>query len=140
MSKYVIHKKAFFYTDESFEVAEGERGSVVGVYTSLEEAKTAKERADIESILGLRGWNAIEFFFDKDIDAIIDKLRPIYEEEFGIVLQDDYDFNFPESMTAEHAATFREIMQLSFHDIVLYEDHESLPGPVNLEEQDLGEF
>ena len=66
MAKFVIHKKGFFYTDEAFEVAEGEKGSIIGTFNNLEQAKIEKAKEDIISIQNFGGMNVVDFFFYND--------------------------------------------------------------------------
>lgn len=142
MAKFVIHKKGFFYTDESFELAEGTKGSIVGTFNTLEEAKTEKEQQDILSMQRLQGMNAVDFFFySSTYDQIFQKLEDYYKTEFALTISDKHYFDLPKEISPEQAKVFLNILEISFHDIVEYSDDEELnPEHFNLEEQELGEF
>lgn len=142
MAKYVIHKKGFFYTDEAFEVAEGEKGSIVGTYSTLEEAKEAKRKADIQSVQNLGGMNAVDFFFYSDnYDAVFNALEALYKTEFGIDIEDKDYFEFPENIDAAQAEKLLVIIGITFHDIVEYADDVTLdPDDFELSYEELGEF
>lgn len=142
MSKFVIHKKGFFYTDEAFEAVEEAKGTMLGTYASLEEAQTAKAAADINSMCGLATYNAVDFFFYKEnYDEIQQQLAAYYKSEFNLTIEDKHYFNFPEKISKEQAKTFLEILGVSFHDIVEYpEDRELNPDDFQLDFEELGEF
>jgi len=142
MSKFVIHKKGFFYTDEAYEVVEDSKGTMLGTYATLEEAKAAKAEADIDSMCGLATYNAVDFFFYKDnYEEIQQQLAHVYATEFGLSIEDKHYFNFPEKISREQAKKFLEIIGVSFHDIVEYPDDRELnPDDFNLDFEELGEF
>lgn len=142
MSKFVVHKKGFFYTDEAFEPAEEARGSIVASFDSQSAAAAAKHEADIQSIRKLQGMNVVDFFFySKQYDTIYDQLQALYKTEFGEVITDKHYFNFPKQISTEQAKRFLTILDVSFHDVVEYPDDEVLdPANFDLEEQELGEF
>lgn len=142
MSKFVIHKKGFFYTDEAYEVVDEAKGSIVGTYTRLEEAQAAKANADLASMCGLKGMLAVDFFlYRQDYDAVGRHMEDFYQKEFGLKIEDRDYFNFPAEINNEQAKVFLQILQLSFHDIVEYADDVVLnPDDFNLDEQELGEF
>jgi len=142
MAKFVIHKRGFFYTDEAFEVAEGEKGSIVGTFINLEDAKVEKEKQDIISIENFGGMNAVDFFFYNDnYEEVFQKFENLFSSEFNLKIEDKYYFNFPDVITKEQAKKIYEILNLTFHDIVEYEDDVELNDEdFNLEEQELGEF
>lgn len=142
MAKYVIHKKGFFYTDEAFEAVEGEKGSIVGMYSTLEEAKEEKRRADIQSVQNLAGMNAVDFFFYSDnYDAIFNALEALYKTEFGIAIEDKDYFEFPENIDDVQAEKLLEIIGVTFHDIVEYADDVAIdPDDFEFSYEELGEF
>lgn len=142
MSKFVIHKKGFFYTDEAYEAVDDAKGSIVGTYTTLEEAQKAKANADLASMCGLKGMLAVDFFlYREDYDAVCKQMEDFYQKEFGLTIEDRDYFNFPSEINTEQAKVFLEILALSFHDIVEYADDVVLnPDDFNLDEQELGEF
>ncbi len=142
MAKFVIHKKGFFYTDEAFELVEGVKGSIVGTFNTIDEAKTEKEKQDILSMQRLKGMNAVDFFFySKNYDQVYQKIEEFYKSEFNLTISDKYYFELPKEINTEQAKFFLNIFDVSFHDIVEYSDDEELnPDDFNLEEQELGEF
>lgn len=142
MAKYVIHKKGFLYTDEAFEVVQGEKGSIVATYDNLESAKIEKGRQDILSMQNLKGMNAVDFFFyNGNYDQVYQKLEEYYKLEFDLVIDDKYYFNLPNEISSTQAQYFLNIFDLSFHDIAEYADDEVLnPNDFNLEAEELGEF
>ena len=145
MAQYVVHKLGFFYTDESFVSEDGYTGSIVAKFSSLEEARQAKESADIKSLQGCRGMNAVDFFFGDgsatEMDAIYEQLVSYYQTEYGQTI-DDYYFLLPSDMSQSQARKLLTIMNLTFHTIVEYADddvlHEKDFGPAFDEE--IGEF
>lgn len=141
MGQFVIHKKAFFYTDEAFEHAEGTKGSIVDTFDNLEDAKKKKEQQDIYSMQELNGVNAVDFFFySNDYDAVYQKLENYYKTEFGLTIEDKFYFDFPEEISEEQAKVLLEIIGVTFHDIVEYADGEEL-NPEDFEvDEELGEF
>lgn len=142
MAKFVIHKKGFFYTDEAFELAEGAKGSIVGTFDTIEEAKTEKEQQDILSMQKLKGMNAVDFFlYSKKYDEVYQKIEEFYKSEYNLTISDKYYFELPQEINLEQARFFLDTFDISFHDIVEYSDDEDLnPEDFNLEEQELGEF
>jgi hypothetical protein len=142
MAKFVIHKRGFFYTDECFEAVEGEKGSIVGTFNNLEEAKIEKEKKDIISIKKLGDMNAVDFFFDNEnYEEIYQQFMDFFSSEFNQKIDDKYYFIFPKIITTEQAEKIQKILDITFHDIVEYDDDVELnPEDFNLEECDLGEF
>jgi hypothetical protein len=142
MAKFVIHKKGFFYTDEAFEVAEGEKGSIIGTFNNLEQAKIEKAKEDIISIQNFGGMNVVDFFFYNDnYDEVYQQFEDFFLSEFNLKIEDKYYFSFPDTISEEQAIKIQQILNLTFHDIVEYEDDIVLnPNDFNLEESELGEF
>ncbi|MEY4902924.1 MAG: hypothetical protein RLZZ292_739 [Bacteroidota bacterium] len=137
MAKFVIHKKGFFYTDESLAPANGKHGSIVGTFDTLEEAKIKKEEMEISSIQKLRRMNVVDFLFGSPkYDDIYEKLEIYFKSEFDTILTDKYFFEFPNEITPKQAVFFKETMELSFHDIVEYAEDKEL----NSEDFDLGQY
>ena len=141
MAKFVIHKKGFFYTDESFE-DEGVLGKIVNTFDNLEAAKAAKLEADIKSLQRLKGDNVVDFFFHApNYNAVYEQLENYYKQEFNLEIQDKYYFSFPPKISKEQAAKFLEILNTSFHDIVEYSDEEKLnPSDFKLDEEEFCQF
>ena len=142
MTKFVIHKRGFFYTDEAFELAEGTKGSIVGTFNTKEEVKSEKEQQDILSMQKLKGMNAVDFFFySKNYDQVYQKIEEFYKSEYNLTISDKYYFELPKEINAEQAKFFLNTFEISFHDIVEYSDDEELnQEDFNLEELELGEF
>lgn len=142
MAKFVIHKRGFFYTDESFELCEGVKGSIVGIFENLDDAKNEKVQQDILSMQRLSEMNAVDFFFDSpNYDEIYEKLEDYYKKEFNITIDDKYYFDFPDQINEEQAKFFLNVLNISFHDVIEYGDDEVLdPDDFNLEDEELGEF
>lgn len=142
MSKFVIHKRGFFYTDEAFSLAEGAKGSIVGTFDNLDSAKLEKEKQDIISMQNLKGMNAVDFFFySNKYDQVYQKLEEYYKSEFDLTISDKYYFELPNQISVEQAKFFLNTFEISFHDIVEYSDNDELnPDDFNLREQELGEF
>jgi len=124
MAQYVVHKIGFFYTDESFEVGE-EKGTVMGITRSLEEAQAIKKREDIISMKNTAGINAEDFYFNhSNAETIYEKLEEYINSNFEPSPQASYGIYFPKKITDEQAARFLSILELSFHNIVEYSDDE----------------
>lgn len=142
MAKFVIHKRGFFYTDEAFELVDGVEGSIVGTFDNLEEAKLEKEKQDILSIQNLRGMYVADFFcYNDNYDEVYKQLEDFYRSDFTLSEEEENYFVFPENVSDEQAKRFLEILVLTFHDIVQYDDETELNSEdFNLEEMDLNEF
>jgi hypothetical protein len=142
MAQYVIHKKGFFYTDESFEEEKGLLGKIVKIFDNMEEAKAAKIEADIKSLQKLKDNNAVDFFFHaENYDAVYQQMEDYYKSEFNQTIKDKYYFDFPSKISKDQAQKLLEILQLSFHDIVEYGDEITLnPKDFKLDEEELCQF
>lgn len=126
MAQYVVHKIGFFYTDESFAVGE-EKGTVMGITKSLEEARAIKYKEDIQSMKTVAGFNAVDFFFENNnFKTIHQKIKEYYKSAFNITFNKDneYHIELPKKINDEQAAQFLSLMELSFHNIVEYGDDE----------------
>ncbi|MGB8195022.1 MAG: hypothetical protein WCF67_24005 [Chitinophagaceae bacterium] len=142
MAKFVIHKKGFFYTDEAFEAAENTHGSIVASFENLEDAQKAKHTADILSMQKLKGMNAVDFFFNSNnYEQVYQQFENFYKSEFDLSISDKYYFNLPKEISTGQAQRFLEILNVSFHNIVQYDDDKQLdPASFDLQEQELDEF
>jgi hypothetical protein len=135
MAKFVIHKKGFFYTDDSWEDVNS-NGTVVSVFDTLEEAKAEKINQDVISMQNLKGWYARDFFFydnnfnTKNYDEKFEQIENYYKTEFGLTIADKDSFDFPNEINYQQAKVFLNILGFSFHDIVEYSDEEA-PSPTN---------
>ncbi len=164
MPHYILHKKGFFYNDEYFsafldDLAEGDddddttpitntRGSIVATFSTLDAAREAKQKADIE-VLAVFEDNLVDFIEeDSNFAATAKQLANYVLEqfpdeadliEFGTHYKDEYSVKnlddalkkyrpfsivLPDEMTLEQISKVLEIMQISFHDIVEYPDGE----------------
>lgn len=140
MAKYVIHKVSFFFTDESLIVLPGEevRGSVVGTFTNLDEAKAEKEKEDILSAQNLSGTDVRQFFcYTDNEEQIYTELKEYYLSEFNLEIHDDEFFVFPDNISPEQAKRFMQILDVTFHYIMEYEDDED---PADYKDYDQIEF
>ncbi|GAA3761159.1 hypothetical protein [Flavobacterium ginsengiterrae] len=127
MAKYVIHKVSFFFTDDSLIVLPQEEvtGSVLSTFNTIEEAKTEKAKQDIISVQKLSGSDVKQFYIDSDNDKqIYADLKEYYLSEFNIEIEENEYFNFPENISEQQAEKFMEILNLTFHYIMEYEDDE----------------
>lgn len=142
MAQYVIHKIGFFYTDEAFEAVEDARGSIVGVFKTLEEANLAKKAEEIKSMQNIAGENLSHFFFyNANYDQIVEKTVQYFYTELGVVIEDTNFIILPKSITELQAKTLLEITEISFHSIIEYDEKVVLDvEDYDLVEQDLDEF
>lgn len=125
MAQYVIHKIGFFYTDECFAVGE-EKGTVMSITSSMEEALAIKDQEDIASFKRAAGISFEDFYFDSpNREKIVEHLTDYYRSEFNTAYNDDYPGSqIPANLTDEQAAQLLGILELRFHNIVVYEDDE----------------
>jgi hypothetical protein len=138
MAQYVVHKIGFFYTDECF-VAEQEKGTVIGITKSLEEAQVIKKREDIKSMKSVGGINAVDFFFESDnFRDILKNMAAYYKTAFNIDIDKNaHHFVIPKQMNEEQAAQFLSLLELSFHNIVEYGDDEVInPADYEFDEEE----
>ena len=129
MPQYVIRRLGFFYTDEAFAPSEEYKGSVVSVFSTLEEAKEAKLKADIVSLRSGSEWvsTVTDFiFYAENYDDVVAKLESYYKSELNLKIKDKYYIQFPKSMTDSQAQHLLEIMGLTFHEILEYSDDVSI--------------
>ncbi|WP_276379354.1 hypothetical protein [Flavobacterium sp. H4147] len=141
MAKYVIHKISFFFTDESLiKLPEEEvKGSVVKIFNDLEEAKKEKQEMDLHSMQNLAGNSLSDFLdIDEDNSEILEKLQLFYKSEFNLNIDPNRYFEFPSVITEQQAKQFLDILHITFHNIVEYDDDED---PNDFEKfEDLLEF
>ena len=125
MAQYVVHKIGFWYTDEGYEVGE-EKGTLMAITKSLEEAQAIKKREDIKSLKGLYNDNPVIFYLERDNYQEIDKkMVAYYKSEFNLTInQGAHYYEFPKEISDEQALQFLSIMELTFHNIVEYSDDE----------------
>ena len=138
MAQYVVHKIGFFYTDESFEVGE-EKGTVMGITRSLEEAKAIKKREDLKSMKNVGGFESEDFLFNHpNGESINQKLEEYISSEFKTAEEGSYStYLLPKEITDEQAEKLLSIMELSFHNIVAYDDDEVInPGEFKFKAND----
>jgi hypothetical protein len=124
MPKYAVHKLGFFWTDDSWGVGE-QKGSIVGITSSLEEALGVKQREDIISLRNTAKLGVIDFLPDDNYRETYNKMAVYYKTEFNQIIEyPSHDVYLPEQMTDEQAAGLLKILELSFHNIVEYGDEE----------------
>ncbi|MDQ6469481.1 leucine-rich repeat protein [Flavobacterium sp. LHD-80] len=127
IGKYVIHKKVYFHSGESYEVEEDNLGLIVGRFETLNEALISKHRADIKSLQNLAGANIVDFIIDRNnYDQLYSELQNYYHTEFNIEIENKYYFYFPEKIDPKQGEKLLEILSLSFHEIVEYPENEKL--------------
>lgn len=125
MSKFVIHKKGFYYTDEAFMPLEDSKGSIAGIFDDIEAAKKEKESLDISSMQRLAGMLVTDFIFEHpNRDEIIQNLEEYYKSEFNLEIENEDCIEFPKEISAEQAESLLKIMDITFHDIVEYSNEE----------------
>lgn len=139
MAQYVIHKIGFFYTDECFEIDQ-EKGTVMGITKTLEEAQAIKSREDLISMKGATCMNAIDLVFGRDnFDTIHKNLMEYFQKTYNRTFDKNKEYNFelPQNISDEEAAAFLSIMELNFHNIVEYGDDEVInPADYEFDEED----
>jgi len=138
MAQYVVHKIGFFYTDESFEVGEV-KGTVMGITKSLEEAQAIKKREDIKSMKNVGGFESEDFLFGHpNAESINQKLEEYITSEFKTTEEGNYStYLLPKEITDQQAEKLMSIMELSFHNIVVYGDDEVInPGEYEFKAND----
>lgn len=125
MAQYVVHKIGFWYTDDGYEIGD-EKGNVMAITKSLEEAQSIKQREDIISLKGLYNDNPVVFYLERDNYQEIDKkMVAYYESEFDLTINHNaLYYEFPKQISDEQALQFLSIMELTFHNIVEYGDDE----------------
>lgn len=141
MAKYVIHKISFFFTDESLiKLPEEEvKGSVVKIFNDLEEAKKEKQEMDLRSMQNLAGNSLSDFLdIDEDNSEILEKLKLFYKSEFNLDIDTKDYIEFPNAISTQQAKQFLDILHITFHNIMEYDDDED---PNDFEKfEDLLEF
>ena len=137
MAQYVVHKIGFFYTDDCFEIGE-EKGTVIGITRSLEEAQAIKKQEDITSLKGVTSLNPVNFYLDSDNYQEIDKKMAAYcHSEFNLTFNHTGLFELPKQITDDQALQLLSIMELSFHTIVEYGDEEVInPDDFEFDEEE----
>lgn len=123
---FAVHKKGFFYTDEAFSEA-GINGTIIGFYKTMETAEAAVKKADIASMLNLKGRNAVDFFlYANNYDEVYSKLQDYFKDHFSIEIKDRHYFEFPPKFSEADAEALLGIMDISFHLIIAYDDVENI--------------
>lgn len=149
MAKYVVHKKGFYYNDNYRAEFVRKTRTVVSIHSTLEEAKKTKEKEDLISVKAFAGYEMKEllnFLPDMLYDKIRETLELFLESNFGYAKtpqdHDDYlenhshEFVLPENATNDQLSQLLRILNLTFHDIVEYQDgDESYNREVSFEER-----
>lgn len=130
MPKYAIHKLGFHFNDEAeIAVESGDtfRGSLVHVYNSLEEAQKAKKASNFSTLKSIPEKDLIGYFFyRKNQDEILDEVDTFYREVLGFAKTERHSIPILEEITQEQASTLLNLLDLSFHEIIEYDDTENL--------------
>jgi hypothetical protein len=130
MAQYAVHKIGFFFNDENYEIGK-EKGNIIAITRSLEEARAIKFKADIESMKAQADFNAVIFFLEKpNYKEIYRKLSEYYQSEFGMYISQTGMTLLPEKINDAQAAQFLSIMELTFHTVVEYSDDEVIDPAV----------
>ncbi|AWV97447.1 hypothetical protein [Arcticibacterium luteifluviistationis] len=117
-SLFAVHKIVFFYNDDGYSV-EVENGTVVKVVDTLDEAKAIKIESDIDTLIKLKGNDLIEFYmYDEHVEKIKNNLKTYFKKYFN----SEEITSFPSFTSDEMAIEFLGILNLSFHNIVKYEN------------------
>ena len=136
MAQYAIHKLGFYYNDEAevaVESGKGFRGSLVKVFDSLEKAQEGKAIIDFETIKKLSGKNLLGYFdYRADQEEALAETAEFYQKTFQLKIDTSYSIPILEEMTQDQATHILQLLELSFHEIVEYEDQ------VELKEKDFG--
>lgn len=140
MAKFVVHKKGFFYTDDSFDLIEDSKGSIVGTFDNLDDAKEEKGIQDIKSMQSIAGNNATDFMDDTDYNSMYRKIEEYYKSEFGLTISNKSYFHFPTEINPVQAKALLDILNVSFHDIAEYADDDVLNPQDFILDEELGEF
>lgn len=142
MSTFVVHKKGFFYDDDSFIEAAGEKGSLVATFKTLEQAKAEKDEQDIISIQKFKEMFVGDLINpSSDFEIVFANLQEYYQTELGITISTYDEMYFPKEIKKEQAIAFLNILGISFHDIVAYADDETMnPADFAFTVEDLDEF
>lgn len=141
MQRFVLHKKGFYYTDEYYASAESLKGTIIGIFDSLEDAKIEKERQEINSLRKLSGSVGDFLSFDNDYENIFNSLKDFFKTEFNMVIEDAYEAYLPKEVNEKQLKQILEITGISFHDIIQYDEIGSLnPADFELDETEYGEF
>lgn len=123
MPQYVIHKIGFLYNDNAFEVGET-RGNVMGISSSLEEAKLLKKLEDIDTIQRMAGKTINNFIRQNPrYEEVIQKLTSFYKVNFNLKYDEGREC-VPPNISEEQAAELLSIIEISFHNVVEYGDDE----------------
>lgn len=124
MPQYVVHKIGFQYNDNAFEPGEA-RGNVMGISSSLEEAKLLKKLEDIATIQRMAGKTINSFFREKrNYNEILEKLAVFYKKFNLTYTYAEGRECVPPNINEEHAIELLSIIEVSFHNVVEYSDDE----------------
>ncbi|HEX2629880.1 MAG TPA: hypothetical protein VHM26_12730, partial [Chitinophagaceae bacterium] len=141
MSKFVIHKKGFFYTDDSWDCVDEVKGSIAGTFSTLEEARKMKEELDIISLQKMNGFNVADFIMHtKNYKSLLEQLETYFRQEWNKKLQDGHYLEIPVGITAAQASEVKRIIGVSFHDIVEYPDDTVINPADFIVDDELSEF
>ncbi|HEY8896781.1 MAG TPA: hypothetical protein VIM79_18280 [Niastella sp.] len=124
MPQYVVHKIGFQYNDNAFEVGEA-RGNIMGISSSLEEAKLLKHLEDIATIQRMAG-KTINIFFrgKRNYEEILEKLAVFYKKFNLRYPYAEGKECVPPNINEKDAAELLSIIEVSFHNVMEYNDDE----------------
>ena len=124
MPQYVVHKIGFLYNDNAFEVGEA-RGNVMGISSSLEEAKLLKKLEDIATIQRMAGKTINNLFRQNShYETILEKLAVFYKKFNLRYPYAEGKECVPPNINEEDAAELLSIIEVTFHNVVEYGDDE----------------
>ena len=124
MPQYVVHKIGFQYNDNAFEPGEA-KGNVMGISSSLEEAKLLKKLEDIATIQRMAGKTINTFFREKrNYHEILEKLAVFYKKFNLPYAYAEGKECVPPNINEENATELLSIIEISFHNVVEYSDDE----------------
>jgi hypothetical protein len=124
MAQYVVHKIGFWYTDEGYKM-EQEKGTVMAMTKSLNEAKAIKSMEDIKSLKGATRISPFEFIpNDDNFDEVYEKLEVYYNTTLRAPANDKSHIELTKHLSDEQITQILSIIGVSFHTIVEYGDDE----------------
>ncbi|WP_255069027.1 hypothetical protein [Lacihabitans sp. LS3-19] len=116
--QYAVHKIGFFYNDDGYS-AEITNGTLINTTSSLKDAQSIKSNSDLKTLRKLKGSALIEFYmYEENVNEIKSELRTFFKKHFNT---DDIN-SFPEIDSEETASELLNILNLSFHNIIKYEN------------------
>lgn len=137
---YIVQKKGFSYDDNYFTEVDNPSGFVFGRYDHLNDAVQGLKQADRKSFKRILPFNLLEFINFGTIDRLKDyhELKAFYKANFNPKIRFDPEvIEIPREATDNQIDKILELSQLSFHNIVQYDDDQV---PLSNQQSDLDEF